>query len=133
MQPDATFSIHVPVQFKRRGGRKMIILPEIEIQGQKAALRRDMVLVNGIAKAHRWQTLYERGNYTSLTEFIEKQRLNKSYAARIMNLNLLAPDIRKTILDGLQPRALKLFDLMKPFPSEWQEQRKTFGFAPISD
>ena len=133
MQLETTFSIHVPVQFKRRGGRKMIILPETEMQGQKTAIRRDMVLVNGIAKAHRWQMLYERGKYASLTEFIEKQRLNKSYAARIMNLNLLAPDIRKTILDGLQPRALRLFDLMKPFPPEWQEQRKIFGFAPVSD
>jgi len=132
MQHDTTFSIHVPVQFKRHGGRKMIILPETEMQGQKAALRRDMTLVNGVAKAHRWQTLYERGKYASLTEFIEKQGLNKSYAARVMNLNLLAPDIRKTILDGLQPRALSLSDLMKPFPSEWQQQRKTFGFAPVS-
>jgi hypothetical protein len=133
MQPDATFSVHVPVQFKRHGGRKMIILPDAEMQGQKAARSRDMTLVNGIAKAHRWQALYERGKHASLTEFIEKQGLNMSYAARVMNLNLLAPDIRKTILDGLQPRGLKLSELMKPFPCEWQEQRKTFGFAPVSD
>jgi hypothetical protein len=133
MQHDITLSIHVPMQFKRRGGRKLIILPETEMQGQKASQRRDMTLVNGLAKAHRWQTLYERGKHPSLTEFIEKQGLNKSYAARVMNLNLLAPDIRKTILDGLQPRALRLSDLMRPFPPEWREQRKIFGFISVSD
>jgi hypothetical protein len=121
--------IQVPMQFKRRGGRKLIMLPP-DAKHQKATARRDMVLINGIAKAYHWQALYERGNYASLGYFFEKHGLNKSYAARMLRLNLLAPDIRTAILDGLQPKGLSLTDVMRPFPPEWQEQRKVFGFAP---
>ncbi len=131
MQIDITAGrIHVPMQLKRRGGRKLIILPAAVSQSQKMPKHRDVTLVNGIAKAYRWQALYERGNYASLADFVEKHGLNKSYAARVMRLNLLAPDIRTAILDGLQPKGLSLIDLMRPFPPEWQEQRKVFGFAP---
>ena len=131
MQTDASsLRIHVPMQLKRRGGRKLIVLPPNANQHQKAAARRDMTLVNGIAKAYHWQAIYERGKYASLAYFFEKHGLNKSYAARVMRLNLLAPDIRMSILDGLQPKGLNLIDLMRPFPPEWQEQRKVFGFAP---
>jgi hypothetical protein len=122
--------IHVPMQLKRRGGRKLIILPASVSQGQKMPKHRDVTLVNGIARAYRWQALYERGKYVSLSDFVQKHRLNKSYAARVMRLNLLAPDIREAILDGLQPKGLSLADLMRPFPPEWQEQRTLFGFAP---
>ena len=129
MQSDASsLRIHVPMQLKRRGGRKLIVLPPNANQHQKAAARRDMTLVNGIAKAYHWQAIYERGRYASLAYFFEKHGLNKSYAARVMRLNLLAPDIRMSILDGLQPKGLSLMDLMRPFPPEWQEQRNVFGF-----
>ena len=129
MQTDASsLRIHVPMQLKRRGGRKLIVLPPNANQHQKAAARRDMTLVNGIAKAYHWQAICERGRYASLAYFFEKHGLNKSYAARVMRLNLLAPDIRMSILDGLQPKGLSLMDLMRPFPPEWQEQRKVFGF-----
>jgi len=129
MQTDArSLRIHVPMQLKRRGGRKLIILPSNTNQHQKADARRDMTLVNGIAKAYHWQAIYERGRYASLAYFFEKHGLNKSYAARVMRLNLLAPDIRMSILDGLQPKGLSLMDLMRPFPPEWQEQRNVFGF-----
>jgi len=131
MQTDGSSTrIHVPMQLKRRGGRKLIILPTDGHPNQKASVRRDMTLVNGIARAYHRQAIYERGKYASLAYFFEKHGLNKSYTARVMRLNLLAPDIRMSILDGLQPKGLSLIDLMRPFPPEWQEQRKVFGFAP---
>jgi hypothetical protein len=128
---DNSYRIHVPIQLKRRGGRKLIILPADVEPNRKTSARRDTTLLNGLAKAYRWQALYEHGQYASLSDFVQKHRLNKSYAARVMRLNLIAPDIRAAILDGLQPKGLSLSDLMRPFPPEWQEQRKVFGFAPI--
>lgn len=123
--------IHVPLNLKRRGGRKLILLPEEAATRHGPSQNRfDETLMNGIAKAWRWQALYERGNYASLDAFAEKNRLNKSYSARIMRLNLLAPDIRQKIMEGRQPKGLKLADLMNAFPPLWEEQRKIFGFAP---
>jgi len=124
--------IHVPLNLKRRGGRKLIILPQDAAMAHASLPqnRFDETLMNGIAKAWRWQALYERGKYPSLDAFAERHRLNKSYAARIMRLNLLAPDIRLQIMEGRQPKGMKLADLMDAFPPLWEEQRKIFGFAP---
>ena len=92
----------------------------------------DTTLLDAIAKAHRWQVLYERGGFTSLDAFAEKSSINVSYAARILRLNLLAPDIREAILHGRQPRTLKLADLLSPVPALWTEQREKFGFQSDS-
>lgn len=124
--------IHVPLKLKRHGGRKLIFLPQDAAMAQLplSQSRFDETLMNGIAKAWRWQALYERGNYASLDAFAEKHKLNKSYAARIMRLNLLAPDIRQKIMEGRQPKGLKLADLMDAFPPMWEEQRQILGFIP---
>lgn len=59
----------------------------------------------------------------------EKEKISSSYLARILRLTLLAPDIVETILDGRQPKGLWLADFMEPFPAEWDEQRRRFGFV----
>lgn len=125
---DGCIRITVPVAFRRRGGRKLIIAPG-NTEAARPAVRPDETLIHGIAKARRWQMMYEQGKFASLDAFAEKYRLNKSYAARVMRLNLLAPDIREAILEGRQPKGLKLAELMKPFPAEWHLQRDAFGFA----
>lgn len=122
-------TVSVPVNFRRKGCRKLILLPNTVSAQNQVTAALDTTLLNAIAKAHRWQVLYERGGFTSLDAFAEKYGINVSYAARILRLNLLAPDIREAILHGRQPRTLKLADLLAPFPALWSEQRDKFGFT----
>ena len=124
-------TVSIAVNFRRKGCRKLILLPD-NVPEQSRNTAPDTTLLNAIAKAHRWQVLYERGGFTSLDAFAEKYGINVSYAARILRLNLLAPDIREAILHGRQPRTLKLADLLAPFPALWTEQREKFGFPPDS-
>jgi hypothetical protein len=53
------------------------------------------------------------------------------YAARLMRLNYLAPDIVVAILNGRQPAALTaskpMADTRLPLP--WSEQRRSLGFV----
>lgn len=53
------------------------------------------------------------------------------YAARLIRLNFLAPDIVVAILTGRQPVALTARQLMADsrLPLAWTEQRKALGFA----
>ena len=53
------------------------------------------------------------------------------YAARLMRLNFLAPDIVVAILNGRQPAAMTASKLMADtrLPLAWTEQRKALGFA----
>lgn len=128
---DTEIRIHVPIKFKRKGIRKLIIFPE-HVPAQSSS-RHDATLMNGIAKAWRWQALYERGGFSSLESFADKYKINKSYAARVMRLNMLAPDIRMAIMDGTQPKGLRLADLLHPLSEDWQKQRKKFGFIDGDD
>jgi len=124
---DSAIRILVPIKLKRKGYRKLVISPDSA--PALATARQDATLMNGIAKAWRWQALYERGGFSCLGDFAEKHKINKSYAARIMRLNILAPDIRMAIMDGTQPKDLQLADLLHPFPEDWQAQRSKFGFT----
>jgi hypothetical protein len=40
---------------------------------------------------------------------------------RVLRLTLLAPDIVEAILDGRQPEGMRLEDMLKGFPLEWDE------------
>lgn len=124
---DSTIRILVPIKLKRKGYRKLVISPDSA--PALATARQDATLMNGIAKAWRWQALYDRGDFSCLGDFAEKHKINKSYAARIMRLNILAPDIRMAIMDGTQPKDLQLANLLHPFPEDWQAQRRKFGFT----
>ena len=118
-------SIKIPIKIKRRGGRKVVILPEGCI---KTSTVRDNTLVSALIRGHKWTKMIEQGRARSVMDLSEKEKVNSSYLSRIMRLTLLAPDIQKAILDGTQPRSLALADIMGPFPVEWEGQRVKFGF-----
>lgn len=118
-----TLSVRVPFRIRKHGGRKLMVSPD----GASASARPriDSTLVKAVARAHRWKRLLEQGEYDSLTELARAEKINLSYLGRVLRLTLLAPDIVEAILDGRQPSTWQLELLLKPFPGDWSEQRKT--------
>jgi hypothetical protein len=51
----------------------------------------------------------------------------KTYVSQVFRLTLLAPEIVQAILDGRQPAAMQLDDLLAGFPLEWGGQHSHFG------
>ena len=125
-----TIIVKIPMKFRRRGGRKLIIAPDGGDAWMPSKPRRDDTLIKAIARARRWQRMLESGKVPSTRQLAEKEKINASYLARILRLTLLAPDIVEAVLDGRQPKGLLLADLMKTFPVEWDKQRTLFGFSP---
>lgn len=121
-----TVSIHVPMTFRKRGGRKVIVLPD-GTQGNPAPKATiDNTMVKALARAFRWQALLENGTYGCIEDIARGEKIGASFVSRIVKLALLAPDIVETILEGKQPANVTLGDLMKPFPVEWTRQRDEF-------
>jgi hypothetical protein len=119
-------SINVPMTFKKRSGRKVIVLPD-GTQGNPAPKATvDNTMVKAIARAFRWQALLENGTYGCLDEIAKAERIGPSFISRIIRIALLAPDIVDAILDGRQPAHLTLKDLMGPFPLAWKDQKTIF-------
>ena len=136
----ASVTVHVPMAFAIRGGRKMIIseVPETPDEGLHPSLeadraqrisfqpaprqRTDNALHKALARAYRWRRMIESGEYATITELAKAEHVNQSYACRMMRLTLLAPHVVTTILNRRDSSDLMLKQLMKPLPVRWDEQ-----------
>ena len=112
-------TIRVPMKFKRRSGRKEIILPNGEGR-QTSAVQES--LVAAVARAHRWLTLLEDGVYNSVGELADAVGMDPSLLRRHLNLTLVRPELLCQILDGTEPEEVSLRDLLKGVPMRWEEQ-----------
>jgi hypothetical protein len=120
-----TLTIHIPMTFRRRGGRKLIVAPNGT--AMTAAPQRpnvDNVLLKAIVRAFRWQKLLDQETCSSIKDIAAKENIDASYVGDVLRLTLLAPDIVEIILDGRQPPALHFEALRKSLPLVWEEQRK---------
>lgn len=130
----APLVITIPMNFRSGPGRarKRIVGPDGCDFAPAVSPRRsiDSTLVKALARAFRWRKLVESGAYASITDLAKVEKVNQSYACRLLRITLLSPDIITAILDGRADRALQLHDLLKPFPVEWGEQRA--GLKPTS-
>ena len=59
----------------------------------------------------------------TIEELARRERVDRGYMSRVLRLTLLAPDIFEAVLDGRQPKSLRLEDLLDGFPVEWEGQR----------
>jgi hypothetical protein len=129
MSSDANFdrdgqsvTVRVPLKIRRHGGRKLIVAPEGAAPWAPPRSRIDNAMVKAIARAFRWRRLLEEGQYGSVVELAEAEKINKSYVSRVLRLSLLAPSIIEAILNGRQPPTLGLPVLLEPLPVEWEAQ-----------
>jgi hypothetical protein len=119
-----TLVVRIPMRFQCRGGRKRIVAPDGSAIVPSSKPQPDGTLVKALARAHRWRRMLEGGEYGTLAEMADAERISRSYVSRILRLTLLAPDIVERILDG-RPMA-GLPQLLRPFPVEWERQRERF-------
>jgi hypothetical protein len=123
-----TLTIRIPIRLQRRGGRKLIMTPEgVAAPARKPS--RDETLVKALVRAHRWRRKIESGQARSITDLAEKERVTDAYVCRLLPLTCLAPDIVEAMLDGRQPRGLRLAEMLGNGTLEWGEQRRAWGEA----
>ena len=118
-----TLTVRVPMTRRKRGGRKLVVAPE----GANWSPERrevDGALVKALARAHRWRRMLETGVHATIGEIAAAERITPSYASRVLRLTLLAPEIVEAILDGRQGPEVTLDRLLRPFPVEWEGQRR---------
>ena len=118
-----TLTVRVPLAIRKRGGRKLVVAPE-GAHGAPERPQVDSALVKALARAHRWRRMLETGVHATIGEIAAAERINPSYASRVLRLTLLAPEIIEAILDGRQGPEVTLDRLLRPFPVEWEGQRR---------
>jgi hypothetical protein len=121
---DGRLSLSVPIQFKRRGGRKQVTLPNGETGLPRPWDAAATALQLALARGHRWLGMLESGEATTLTEIARREGVDNSYVSRMVNLTTLAPDIVEAILLNALPDHLTLFDIAVDPPALWEAQRQ---------
>ena len=120
-KPDNVVRVRVPFSIRKRGGRKLVVVPA----GAEALPERprvDNAMVKALARAFRWRKLLETGVYGTIEELAAAEKINSSYVSRILRMTLLAPAIVEQILEGSLDLKVTLFEIMRPFPSVWDQQ-----------
>jgi hypothetical protein len=115
-----TITVHIPLTFRKRGGRKLVVTPDGAEWAPQP--RVDNAMVKAVARAFRWRKMLDTGVHGTLEDLARAKDLHATYVSRILRLTLLAPEIVEAILDGRQSAELQLDDLLDGFPLEWEEQ-----------
>ncbi|QYX57983.1 hypothetical protein K1T73_06270 [Roseovarius sp. SCSIO 43702] len=118
-----TVTLHVPFRIVKRGGKKEMQMPE----GATPSRRTDNTLVKALARAFRWKRMLDSGDFATIADLAEHERIAAPYLTRTLRLAFLAPDLVEAILDGRQPSNLSLEMLRKPLPTGWSEQREVLS------
>jgi hypothetical protein len=126
-----TLTIRVPIRLQRRGGRKLVMAPE-GVAMPKPKPRPDETLIKALVRAHRWRRRIESGQAKSITDLAEQEGVTDAYVCRLLPLTCLAPDIVEAMLDGRQPRGLRLAEMLGNGPLAWEEQRASWRFGSVA-
>ena len=122
----AGLTTEIPMTFRRRAGKAVIVLPN----GERAVERREALIDNAmvklIARGHRWHRQLFDGTHASIADIAKSENINPSFVSRILRLAYLSPTIVEAILDGKYPAHLTMKDLMEPFPMDWERQAEHF-------
>ncbi len=117
---DGRLTISVPLQIKRRSGRKLVTLPN----GEPAARpweEEPTPQQLALARGHRWLAMLESGEVKFLREIARKEGVDSSYVSRMVNLTTLAPDIVAAILDETASPEVMVFNLAVEPPALWED------------
>ncbi|MCJ7476002.1 MAG: recombinase family protein, partial [Wolbachia endosymbiont of Homalodisca vitripennis] len=107
------------IPIKKKGNKCTVVEPEGKTNN---------ALLKAVVRAHLWKRQLEEGKYESVKELSAKINIGTRRIQQVLRLNYLAPKIKEDIVNGRQPRGLKLADL-REIPMLWSEQMNRFyGF-----
>jgi hypothetical protein len=122
-----TISVQIPLRFRQRGGRKVMIRPDGKSAWTPPRLRSTARWSRRLLALTAGGECWKRGMHATVAELAAAEKINQSYVCRLLRLTLLAPDIVEKILDGQQSSVLQLAMLLKPLPIDWRDQQRALG------
>jgi hypothetical protein len=122
----------VPLQFKRRGIKKVVVGPAgvdepVKVSDANSAISPtlDRPLLTALGRGLYWQHLLDIGTVKDTAEIAAQEGLHRVTVNDALRFALLAPDILAAALDGHLPRTFSLETLQRQTtPLDWSLQRR---------
>jgi hypothetical protein len=96
---DGRLTLSIPIQIKRRSGRKLVTLPNGQTTKARHWDTAATPLQLALARGYRWLNMLESGEVKYLREIAAREGVDNSYVSRMVNLTTLTPEIVASILD----------------------------------
>lgn len=114
--------IHIPMAFKKKSGRKEIILPEGYREGtakpdENPAVQKPLAIA--VALGHRWLDLLMEEKFLSVQDLADEIGIDPSLLRRHLNLTCLPPRLILAILDGKEPEGISLEGMKEGMGGVW--------------
>ena len=114
-----TIRIFIPMELRRRSGRKVIVAPK---QGKKNS--EPTAFQKTYAKAYMWQKWIDEDVVENTEELAKKVGLSASVINRYLRLANLSPAIVERFLADDQPEELSIKKMRDEIPLLWSEQER---------
>ncbi|MFI0848880.1 hypothetical protein [Mesorhizobium sp. IMUNJ 23232] len=122
-----TITVHVPLTFRKRGGRKLVISAAGQEQSPLTSRLFDRPLLRSVVQAFEWQRLLDQGQYATIGGLAKARKLDRSLVSRTFRLTLLAPEIVEAILDGRQTDGAQRQAMLHSLSTGWNEQARAIN------
>lgn len=123
-EPDGAITLSIPMRIRKYSGRQQIVLPT-NLAFNDFKEKQDLTILQAaLARARRWQKLLDDGRAQSLRDIATSEKVDPSYVSRVMNLNLLAPELVQRILDDDLETEQTFNDFCIGMPLAWPDQGK---------
>jgi hypothetical protein len=121
-----TVTVRVAFHVIKRGGRKQIVPPP---DAPATRPRIDSALIKALARGFRWKRMLDSGEFATISELAEHEKIALSYMTRVLRLTLLAPELVEAILDGHLRAEVTLAKLLEPLPSCWSAHNASLSIC----
>jgi hypothetical protein len=118
----------IPIGSVKVGKQLKLILSQ---RTGTSAHRPDPGLIKLLAQATALRQKVAEAEASTFRDLASELGYSREYAADLLRVSFLAPDIQARILDGSQPESLTRSALMKAasLPLDWSLQREALGFS----
>jgi hypothetical protein len=69
----ATITVHIPLTFRKRGGRKLVVTPDGAAWDPRP--RVDNAMVKALARAFRWRKMLDTGVHATIEDLAKAKRI----------------------------------------------------------
>ena len=114
-----TIRIFVPMELRKRSGRKVIIEPDTPHDDNEPS-----PLVVALARAYVWQCAIDSGDFPNAQALADNFGVDASLVRRILRLGGISPRIVEAALDGREPDVSLQALLDMDVPAVWGEQEE---------